>query len=305
MIDGYDLGIPGRTGIYVLEGDAPALVETGPAPSIPYIKAGLQELGYSPADIRYIIVTHIHLDHAGGAGLLLQSCPQAKVVVHPRGKRHLADPTRLVQGARMVYGEQFDQLFDPIVPIPEERLIVKEDGDSLDLGGGRRLGFIDSPGHAAHHFSFFDPLSRGWFTGDTAGVRYHQTEDLGFSFYLPSTSPNQFDPDAMKQSIKRMAERKPERLFFGHFGMSNEPKEVFRQVTAELDHFVAIATEAMTAGEGAEGIERRLVERYRVASEQRGCGLDHPVWEGLKLDMNVCAMGLEHYLRKQAETHNR
>lgn len=301
MIDGYDLGIPGRTGIYALEGDAPTLVETGPAPSVPYIEAGLQELGYSLADVRYIIVTHIHLDHAGGAGLLLQSCPRAEVVVHPRGRRHLADPSRLIQGARAVYGEQFDRLFDPVVPIPEERLVVKEDGDFLDLGGGRRLEFMDSPGHAAHHFSIFDSVSRGWFSGDTAGVRYYQTEDLGFSFYLPSTSPNQFDPDAMKQSIKRMAERKPERLFFGHFGMSTEPKEVFRQVTAELDHFLAIGAEAMAGGEGGAGIERRLVERYRVALERRGCGQDHPVWQGLELDLSVCAMGIELYLRKQAE----
>ncbi|MDR6226222.1 MBL fold metallo-hydrolase [Desmospora profundinema] len=299
MIDGYDLDMPGRTGIYVIEGEALTLVETGPAPSVPYIKAGLEELGYSLSDVRHIIVTHIHLDHAGGAGLLLKSCPRSDVVVHPRGQRHLADPSRLVKGAKMVYGEAFNRLFDPVVPVPEEKLTVKSEGDSLDLGGGRRLDFMDSPGHAAHHFSFFDSVSRGWFTGDTAGVRYHHTQDLGFTFYLPSTSPNQFDPDAMKQSMKRMADRSPDRLFFGHFGMSDEPRKVFRKVSAELDHFMAIGREAVAAGEGADGIRKRLVEHYRAALGNRGCGEDHPIWEPLELDLKVCAMGVEWYLLQQ------
>jgi glyoxylase-like metal-dependent hydrolase (beta-lactamase superfamily II) len=303
MIDGYDLGMPGRTGIYVITGEALTLVETGPAPSVPYIRAGLKELGYSLQEIRYIIVTHIHLDHAGGVGLLLTECPHAEVVVHPRGYRHLADPSRLVKGARVIYGDAFDRLFDPVLPVPEEKLITKGEGDVLDLGGGRKLTFIDSPGHAAHHLSIFDPVSRGWFTGDTAGVRYHHTADLGFIVYLPSTSPNQFDPDAMKRSMKRMAERKPERLFFGHFGMSEEPRNVFRQVAAELDHFMAIGREVMAAGKGASEMEDRLLQHYQAVLQAQGCGTDHPVWEPLTLDLKVCAMGVEGYFIKQSKNN--
>ncbi|HET7616397.1 MAG TPA: MBL fold metallo-hydrolase, partial [Bacillales bacterium] len=203
LIDGFDLKTPGRTGTYVLQEEELTLVETGPSPSVPYVLAGLNDLGLDPAEVKYIIVTHIHLDHAGGAGLLLQHCPNAKVVVHPRGNRHLADPSRLVAGARQVYGEQFDELFDPIVPIPEDRLIVKDDGETLKIGAECTLRFYDSPGHAKHHFSIYDPVSNGIFTGDTAGVRYHQTQDQGLTFYLPSTSPNQFDPEAMLHSIER------------------------------------------------------------------------------------------------------
>src|SRR5699024_3313227 len=194
MIDGYDLGLPGRTGIYVLEEEELTLVETGPSPSVPYILKGLEELGYRPEAVRNVIVTHIHLDHAGGAGLLLQSCPEARVGVHPRGARHLADPSRLIQGARMVEGAQFASLSDPTVPIREERILVRQDQETLSIGPDRTLTFLDSPGHAKHHFSIYDPVSRGLFTGDTAGVQYMQSKEFGFPFYLPTTSPNQFDP---------------------------------------------------------------------------------------------------------------
>ena len=217
MIDGYDLNVPGRTGIYVLEEEELTLVETGPSLSVPRILKGLEALGHRPEDVRNVIVTHIHLDHAGGAGLLLQSCPKARVVVHPRGARHLADPTRLIQGARMVYGEQFDALFEPVLPVPEDQILVRKDGETLEIGPDRKLKFLDSPGHAAHHFSIYDPVSRGLFAGDTAGIRYGQLEELGCSLYIPSTSPNQFDPAAMKQSIDRFPQRRGGPNFFRPF----------------------------------------------------------------------------------------
>lgn len=128
LIDGYDLGIPGRTGTYVIQEEQLTIVETSASPSVPYILEGFKALGINPSDLKYIILTHIHLDHAGGAGLLLESCPHAKVIVHPKGARHLARPERLIQGARAVYGDKFDELFDPIIPIPEDKLITKADG---------------------------------------------------------------------------------------------------------------------------------------------------------------------------------
>lgn len=299
MIDGYDLGLPGRTGIYVLEEEELTLVETGPSPSVPYILKGLEELGYRPEEVRNVIVTHIHLDHAGGAGLLLQSCPEARVVVHPRGARHLADPSRLIQGARMVYGDQFDSLFDPIVPIPEERILVRQDQETLSIGPDRTLTFLDSPGHAKHHFSIYDPVSRGLFTGDTAGVQYMQSKEFGFPFYLPTTSPNQFDPAAMKASIQRFRQLDVERLFFGHFGMTDQPGTAFDQVSEELDAFVEAGEQAITAGEGAAGIERRLMNRYHPMLRNHGVPEDHALFRILKLDLTVCAMGLEETLTHQ------
>lgn len=299
MIDGFDLNVPGRTGIYVLEEEELTLVESGPSLSVSRILKGLEELGHRPEEVRNVIVTHIHLDHAGGAGLLLRHCPEARVVVHPRGARHLADPTRLVQGARMVYGEQFDSLFDPVLPIPEDRILVREEGETLPIGPDRTLRFLDSPGHAAHHFSIYDPGSRGLFTGDTAGIRYGWLEEMGFHFYLPSTSPNQFDPDAMKQSIDRFRQEKVDRIFFGHFGMSEVPELVYEQVTEGLDVFMEAGREAMAAGEGAAGIEKRLGDRYRRFLWEKGVPEEHPVFELLYLDLSVSAMGIEHYLTRK------
>src|SRR5690625_4408217 len=123
LIDGFDLGVPERTGTYVIAEEELTIVETGPSPSVKYIKQGLQDLGFSLDEVKYIIVTHIHLDHAGGAGLLVRECPNAKVVVHPRGERHLIDPSKLAAGARAIYGDSFSELFDPIVPIDRKSVV--------------------------------------------------------------------------------------------------------------------------------------------------------------------------------------
>lgn len=299
LIDGIDMGVPGRTGTYVFKEDPVSIIETGPSLSVPHILEGLKQLNCRPEDIRYIIVTHIHLDHAGGAGLLLRECPQAQVVVHPRGARHLADPSRLIAGARAVYGETFDRWFDPIIPIPEERLLIKEDGETLDISEERTLTFLDSPGHAAHHFSIYDPLSKGIFTGDTSGVRYHQTEDHGLVFYLPSTSPNQFDPDAMLRSLERFRGLDLERIYFGHFGMSTDVAEVFSQVEHWLPLFVNTGKEALEHGEGENGIYRRLRDRVQNYLREQGIPDDHEVYEIVSLDMKVCAMGIYDYLQKK------
>ncbi|WP_181350675.1 MBL fold metallo-hydrolase [Thalassobacillus sp. CUG 92003] len=299
LIDGFDLGYPGRTGTYVLMEEALTLIETGPSPSIPYVLDGLHSLGIDPADIQYIIVTHIHLDHAGGAGLLLQECPNATVVVHPRGKRHLADPSRLIAGARAVYGDTFGELFDPILPIPEKRLLTKEDGDTLELSSACTLRFLDTPGHANHHYSIYDPVSNGIFSGDTAGIRYHQTQDYGLTFYLPSTSPNQFNPDEMIASIERLRNLNLDRIYFGHFGESQDPEIVYTQVTQWLPHFIEAGKQALANNEGTAGIQRRLLDHITGYLEQYNIPDNHSVYDILKLDCDVCAMGIADYLAKK------
>ena len=299
MIDGFDLGVPGRTGTYVLREEELTLVDTGPSPSVPRILKGLEELGLDPADVRYVIVTHIHLDHAGGAGLLLESCPRAQVVVHPRGARHLADPSRLVAGARAIYQDQFDALFDPVVPVPKDRLIVKGDGDTLKIGPECTLTFLDSPGHAAHHFSIYDPASGGLFTGDTAGIRYHELEDCGFVLHLPVTSPNQFDPEAMRRSIERFRKMKAERIFFGHFGMEEQPEAVYEEVLGWLDRFVRTGESVFAEGGGPSEIEERLMEQVREHLRERKVPEDHPVYRQLKMDLFVSALGIVDYLEKK------
>lgn len=301
LIDGFDLKMPGRTGTYVLDAKQLTLIETGPSPSVPYVLAGLKDLGLDPADVKYIILTHIHLDHAGGAGLLLKDCPNATVIVHSRGKRHLADPSRLIAGARAVYSDTFDELFDPIIPIPEDRLMTKEEGDTLQITPDRILTFYDSPGHAKHHFSIYDSASNGLFTGDTSGVRYHQTQDYGLTFYLPTTSPNQFDPDAMLHSIERFRDLKVDRIYFGHFGESTEPEAVYSQVSEWIPRFVEAGEQALAEGQGDKAIAEEL--RKKVSTYLRGKGIpdDHQVYEVLKLDFEVCAMGILDYLRKRGK----
>ena len=305
LIDLFDLGVAKRTGTYVFHEEELTIIETSASPSIPHLLKGLEALGLNAADIRNIIVTHIHLDHAGGAGLLLEKCPNARVIVHPKGKRHLADPSRLIQGAKAVYGEKFDELFEPIVPIPEDRLIVKEDGDTLQLSEHRTLTFFDTPGHANHHFSIYDSHSNGIFTGDTVGVFYPQLLEYGVELYLPSTSPNQFDPNVMLHSAKRLEEMKPDRIYFGHFGVSEHPSAVFEQLRYWLPKFVEAGERVMNEQslasfeEKTKAVTKEFLELVQPYLDERCVPRHADVYQVIHLDLSVCAMGMVDYWQKR------
>lgn len=298
FFDVFDLGMENRTGTYVIHDEKLTIVETSASPSIPYLLEGLKNLEIDPSEIHYIIVTHIHLDHAGGAGLLLKQCPNAKVIVHPRGFRHLIDPSRLISGARLVYGDDFDRLYNPIYPIPEDRLIVKQDAETLQLGK-RILTFYDTPGHAKHHFSIHDSLSNGIFTGDTIGIYYQDVEE--FDFFLPSTSPNQFDPDDMLHSLKKIEELNVSHIYFGHFGKSNNPSLVYSEIKKWLPVFVEIGKEIylehkeMTIEELTPLISEKLVGKIKAYLSEKNIPNNHKVYTILKLDIDVCSMGLADY----------
>lgn len=299
LIDGFDMGWPERTGTYVIEEEQLTLIETGPSPSVPYIREGLAKLGYSTDQVKYVIVTHIHLDHAGGAGLFLQECPNATIVVHPKGARHLVDPSRLMAGARAVYGDQFEELFDPIVPVPEDRLMTKADKETLQIGPNCTLEFIDSPGHANHHFSIYDPVSNGMFTGDTAGVHYPQLRQEGIHLVLPSTSPNQFDPDKMLASIERYRERKLDRLYFGHFGMTDQVEDAYCQVSEWLPVFVREGEEVLAQGLTHDDLAQRLLHRVTDFLRSMGVADEHEIYKIIQVDLSVCSMGIVDYLQKK------
>lgn len=298
LIDGFDLGLAERTGTYVIKEDKLTLVETGPSPSVEHVKKGLADLGFELEQVEYIIVTHVHLDHAGGAGLLLKDCPNAKVVVHPKGARHLADPGRLVAGAKMVYGDRFSALFDPVVPIPENRLIVKGEGDRLELSDNCTLEFWDTPGHAKHHFGIYDPVSNGIFAGDTAGIRYEQLAREGIDLYVPSTSPNQFDPQALEISISRMSAKNLDAIYYGHFGMTTEPAKALEQITGWLAIFMKEAEEANSIQMDHTGLAKRLLSRVREHLQTLGVRDDHEVYMQIELDMQVSAMGIMEYITR-------
>lgn len=299
VIDGFDLGLPERTGTYVIDEEQLTLVDTGPSPSVPHIKKGLAALGHTLEDIKYIIVTHVHLDHSGGAGLLLLDCPDATVVVHPKGARHLSDPSRLTAGAKMVYGDQFDQLFNPIVAIPEDRLLIKAEGDQLEIGPDCTLEFWDTPGHANHHFSIYDPVSNGVFAGDTVGIRYDQLVREGINLYLPSTSPNQFHPGAMQKAIERMAGAQLNAIYYGHFSKTDQPEQALRQVQEWLNAFVKEGEMAFAAESSPKQLADRLFDRVRNYLRTQGVPDGHEVYPYIKLDMQVSSMGILDMLSKQ------
>lgn len=299
FIDGYDFGVSGRTGAYILEEDELTVVETGPSPSVPYIKIGLEELGYSLADVKNIIVTHVHLDHAGGAGRLLEICPNATLFVHPRGSRHLVEPQKLAAGARAIYGERFSELYDPIIPAAKARIVEKTEGDTLKIGPGRILEFWDTPGHAKHHLAIYDPLSNGMFTGDTAGIQYPQLFPHGVDFFLPSTSPNHFDPAAMKQSLQRFREKKLDYIYFGHFGETNLVEEALNQVESWLERFVQEAEDTVANGQSYDKIAERLLVHVRSTLREQGIDDQHEVYQIINVDLQLSALGMVDYLQKK------
>ncbi|WP_409305247.1 MBL fold metallo-hydrolase [Peribacillus sp. SCS-155] len=302
LIDGYDMQRSNRTGTYVIKEKELTLVETSASLSIPFLERGLAEMDISLEDIKYIILTHIHLDHAGGAGLFLQKCPNAKIVVHEKGVRHLVDPSRLVAGARAVYGEKFDELFEPVVPVPEDRIIVKRHLDTLDISNTSTLTFYNTPGHANHHLSIYDEVSNGMFAGDTVGIYYRELAVDGIDFYLPSTSPNQFDPEEMLKSAKLYQDIKIDRIYFGHFGVSEHPEDVYQHLKQWLPVFTDAAGQAYNnyqdVSEKISATERAIYQAVYQHLAEKGVPSDHPVFEIIKLDLMVSSMGLIDYCAK-------
>jgi glyoxylase-like metal-dependent hydrolase (beta-lactamase superfamily II) len=231
---------------YLLEGENEvAVVETGTNKSTPRLLHTIEKRGWSPKDVRYVIVTHVHLDHAGGAGSLLRECPNATLLAHPRGVGHMVDPARLEAGSRAVYGDAiYDTLYGTLVPVPEARARAMEDGERVRLGS-RTLRFIDTPGHARHHFCVHDSLTNGWFTGDTFGLSYREFDTENGAFMIPTTTPVQFDPVALRASIHRLMEVNPDCMYLTHYGRLDEVEPLAQKMLDGVAAFAAI-------GEGFE-----------------------------------------------------
>jgi len=219
---------PGVACFYLVEGHGEyALVETGTAHSLPNLWLTLDALGLAREQLRYVVPTHVHLDHAGAAGLYLREFPRAELLVHPRGARHLIDPGKLTASAIGVYGEEhFHALYGEIVPAASNRVRTLEDGGSFEVGG-RRLQAVHLRGHADHHFCLWDPATRGWFTGDMFGISYDYLRLPAGAFLLPATTPTQFDPAAYRESIRTLARRKPAWLYLTHYSaLAFDPAQV-------------------------------------------------------------------------------
>jgi len=289
---------PGLAACYLIEHEGMAgFIDTGTNKSVPILLEVLRRRGLTPASVGYVMPTHVHLDHAGGAGGLMQQFPNASLVIHPRGARHMIDPSKLEQGSLAVYGEAaFRQMFDRLIPVEADRVIEAENGFELDFNG-RRLVFLDTPGHARHHFCVVDEMSNGLFTGDTFGSSYPELNAGKARFIFPPTTPIQFDPSAWMQSLDRLMSLSPERIYLTHFGMHEGVEPLAKLLRQTIEDYAEIALEFKQAENREEKIHDAILQagiNYLLDSQ---CGFDT---EAIKLsigrDMALNAQGLDYWL---------
>ena len=289
------------TAIHLLESEGrAAFVDTANFEIMPQALAALDVRGLGPEAVDYVILTHLHLDHAGGAGVMMEAFPNAKLVVHPRGARHMIDPTRLMAGVEGVYGqERARRLYGKLMPVAAGRIIEAHDNTLLRLGS-RELLCIDSPGHARHHIAIVDRQTSGIFTGDTFGISYREMDVGGRPLIFPSSSPTQFDPDAMRRSIERILAFNPEAVYLTHFSRLAPPAELGRNVLALLDQYVKIALAASEDVEKTGRIRDGLTSLLLYEAHAHGCRLsDEDILDLWRLDLELNAQGLAFWLEEQ------
>jgi glyoxylase-like metal-dependent hydrolase (beta-lactamase superfamily II) len=258
QIDTRMAGYQGITAGYLIRSDRPCLVETGTAPSAPIVRDVLATLGVGPDDLATVVVTHIHLDHAGGVGDIAAMFPAAEIVVHELGARHLADPSRLMASARMVYGDELDHLFGELAPTPADRIRAVELTGVVDLGGGRRLESHYSPGHAKHHVGLVDSVSGDLYVGDAAGIYIPETGDQ-----RPATPPPDFDLDIALESLRMFAALEPARLLFSHYGPVEDVEPALDRSAEEIQLWVSETRQARGSGLDLDHAVAMVAERTR------------------------------------------
>lgn len=276
-----------------------AFVDTGTSHSVPLLLAALDARGISRDAVDYVLVTHVHLDHAGGAGQLMASLPRATAVLHPRGAPHMTDPSRLIRGSVEVYGEAaFRELYGEIRPIPADRIRTVEDGDVLGLGGGT-LEFLHTEGHARHHYCIVDHLTGCIFSGDCFGLSYRELDTDRGQFIFPSTTPVQFDPEAAVATVDRLLSYKPPAIYLTHYSRVEDLGRLSEDLKSDIR---AYADMARAAGAGNEaGLEARLREHMYRRLDAHGCKAD-PDWREAIVggDIRLNTQGLEVWLARQA-----
>jgi len=284
--------------LVVADGRA-AFVDTGPAPAVPRLLAALDELGLAREQVDYVFLTHVHLDHAGGAGQLMQALPNARAVLHPRGAPHMVDPTRLIAGSMAVYGEAlYRQLYGELLPIPAERVLATEDGQRLKLGR-RTFEFIDAPGHARHHHCPVDLDLREVYAGDNFGICYHEFDTAAGPFVLPTTTPVQFEPDALHATIDRLLGYRPRRIYQTHFGPVTDVERLARDLHASLVELVRIARRHAQAPDRRALIEADMFRWFSVRLDEHGYAGDLARRHAfLDPDVQLNTAGLEVWLNR-------
>jgi glyoxylase-like metal-dependent hydrolase (beta-lactamase superfamily II) len=295
---------PGLAATYIVrEGDAAAIIETGTTHTVPMILAALEARGLSSEQVQYVIPTHVHLDHACGAGALIEQCPNARLVIHPRGARHMIDPSRLVAGTIAVYGEEkFHALYGDLIPVPEERVIEAPDNFEISLNH-RIFRFLDTPGHALHHFSVHDLESNGIFTGDTFGLSYPNLKTPAGPFIFATTTPVQFDPEQLHASIDRLMNLKPDYFYLTHFGRIEASQELAEQLKTSIDDFVNIALQEKKTPNRVQVIASRILDYLVAGLETMECNCsEDDCRDWLAMDADLNAQGLDVWLNRLEKT---
>jgi len=277
----------------IVEAGRGAFIDCGTNHSVPRLLAALQQAALAPEDVDFVIVTHVHLDHAGGAGLLMQHLPNATLVAHPRAAPHLIDTARLIAGATAVYGEEeMQRSYGEIQPVPEARVRVVEDGETVMLAE-RPLYVIDTPGHARHHHCLWDARSQCWFTGDTFGLSYRELDGPDGAFILPTSTPVQFEPVALKASIARMLSYAPEGMYLTHYGRVGDVPRLAQALYEQIDAMVAIADACDGRADRHRCIAAALSALYLERAHAQNVPLaDEDVLRLLAMDIELNAQGL-------------
>lgn len=291
---------PQMAACYLMEqDDEVAIIETGTKDTVPLIFDVLTQKKIAASQVKYVIVTHVHLDHAGGAGLLMDALPNATLIVHPKGQRHMVDPSKLQAGATAVYGEEeFNKTYGDLIAIAENRTHAPKDGEILKLGD-RALTFIDTPGHARHHFCIYDELSKGIFTGDTFGLAYQELTNENGPFIFPTTTPVQFDPEALKASIKKIMSLNPESAYLTHYGKIQNLVPLADALNIQVDALVDIAhsSESSPGEDRVKDMSVKIMNYLLSRLELHDCQLS--VAEQIKVlqsDVLLNAQGLDVWL---------
>ncbi|MBK7355446.1 MBL fold metallo-hydrolase [Propionivibrio sp.] len=285
----------------VVENGRAAFVDTGTNASLPSALAALEVLGLTPDCVDYVMLTHIHLDHAGGAGAMMRQFPRARLVVHPRGARHMADPSRLVAGANAVYGaDEVSRLYGDVLPIDQTRIIEATHGLKVDLAG-REFVCLDTPGHARHHICIVDRRSGHIFTGDTFGLSYRELDTDGRQFIFPTSTPSQFEPQVLKESIDLLMTYRPQAMYLTHFSQVKDVDAKARDLHRLIDAYLDIARREENAGpERQPRIRNGLAQLLIDETTKFGCRLPHAeILEIFAMDLELNAQGLVVWLDGQ------
>ena len=281
----------------IVERGRAAFVDTGTNHAVPRLLQALDSLGLARDAVDFVIATHVHLDHAGGAGALLQHLPQARLVVHRLGTRHLVDPSRLMASARAVYGDaEVAHSYGELVGVAPGRVLETHHAMVLDLAG-RALQFIDTPGHARHHHCIWDERSRGMFTGDTFGVAYPELTSERGRWLIPATPPTQFDPDALRSSVQRILGFRPERVYLTHYGEVTPVAQLGATFLARLEQIVALGERLRSHPQRVDALRHGLADLYRGWLREHRCVLAEPdAIELLRVDLDLNAQGMHQWL---------